>query len=81
MSQKYPDRMGGTPSTMGGGYSGTPNTASRGRIDKSVAEGYRRMGINIDDPETAKRMIANRQKAVQKGFLPDQPVRGPIVTR
>ena len=50
MGQKYPDRMGGTPQTAGID-GGTQNTATRGRIARSVAEGYRRMGIDVDDPE------------------------------
>ena len=80
MAQKYPDRLSGTPATAGGGYSGAPNTASRGRIARSVAEGYRRMGINVDDPKVAERMVKNRQTAVAKGILPEQPVNAAIKT-
>ena len=42
------------------------------RIPASVAAGYRKMGINIDDPQVARRMLDNRQKAVSKGWLPEQ---------
>lgn len=82
MSQKYPDRFGGTPPTGGGGRSGAPDTGSgRGMINRSIAEGYRRMGINIDDPKVAERMIKNRETAVQKGILPSTPIGGQVVTR
>ena len=82
LSQRYPDRFGGTPETRtSGGQQVQPNTPIKGRISKSIAEGYRRMGIDIDDPKTAERMLKNREAAVQKGILPSQPVQGSIVTR
>lgn len=81
LSQKFPDRFGGTPQTTTGGQQMQQNTADKGRINKTIADGYRRMGINIDDPKVAERMVKNRQIAVQKGILPEQPVQGSIVTR
>jgi len=82
MSQRYPDKFSGTPpTTTTTGGSQMQNTSSKGRIQKSIADGYRRMGINIDDPKVAERMLKNRELAVQKGILPSQPVQGSIVTR
>ena len=81
MSQKYPDRFGGSPNSSSGARGGAPVSAGRATINRSVAEGYRRMGINIDDPKVAERMVKNRDLLVQKGILPAQPVGGPVVTR
>lgn len=83
MSQKYPDRFGGTPPTAGGSRPGAPggSASGRGMINRSIADGYRRMGINIDDPKVAERMVKHRELAVQKGILPATPVGGPVVTR
>lgn len=82
MSQKYPDRFGGTPPTGGAARGGNQGgSSSRGVINRSIAEGYRRMGINIDDPKVAERMVKNREVAVQKGILPSTPVGGQVVTR
>lgn len=83
MRQRFPDRFDGTPPTSGspqhsGGGSGGH---TQQRIPASVAEGYRRMGLNVDDPAVAKRMIANREKAVAKGWLPEKAVSGRILTR
>ncbi len=76
MAQKYPDRFRGTPPTGGGGGGGAhyPRGGTQ-RIEKEIAEGYRRMGIDIDDPVVAKRMIQNREVAVQKGLLPAEKPR------
>ena len=57
------------------------NTPQKGRINKTIAEGYRRMGIDIDDPKVAERMLKNRQAAVEKGILPEQPIQGSIIQR
>jgi hypothetical protein len=83
MSARFPDKLSGSPQTGSRSSSANPPGGSGGgqRIAASVAEGYRRMGINIDDPKVAARMIANREKAVQKGFLPAQPVTGRIIER
>lgn len=81
MSQKYPDRFGGSPNSSGGSRGAAPNSSGRMTINRSVADGYRRMGINIDDPKVAERMVKNRQVLVEKGILPAQPVTGPVVTR
>jgi hypothetical protein len=82
MSQRYPDKFGGTPPTSGqGGGHPTPNSSRRGRISQSIADGWRRMGIDMSDPKVVDRMVQNRQRAVEKGILPEQPVTGAIVTR
>jgi hypothetical protein len=83
MSARFPDKLAGSPQTGSRSASGAPpaNNGGGQRIAASVAEGYRRMGINVDDPKVAARMIANREKAVQKGFLPAQPVTGRILER
>jgi hypothetical protein len=81
MSQRYPDRFGGTPNSSGGQRGAPPVSGGRMTINRSVAEGYRRMGINIDDPKVAERMVKNREVLVQKGILPAQPINAPIVTR
>jgi cell division septum initiation protein DivIVA len=82
MSKKFPDQFGGSPATGGNGGTGIGGGAgSQKRIPAPVAAGLRRMGIDIDDPDVAKRMIANREKAVRKGWLPEIPVTGSVVTR
>jgi len=83
MSARFPDKLSGSPQTgsRSSGSASTGGGTGDQRIAASVAEGYRRMGINIDDPKVAARMIANRQKAVEKGFLPQQAVTGRILTR
>lgn len=81
MRQKFPDRMARTPDNEGGRGAGQGDARRGGRIPASVAEGYRRMGINIDDPKVAERMVRNREIAVQKGMLPSEPVTGRIITR
>lgn len=86
LRNKYADRMprttGGAAQvqTQRGSMSGNP-PQSQNRIPEAVANGYRRMGINIDDPDVAKQMQAARQTAVQKGFLPEKPAYGTVVTR
>ncbi len=82
LSQKFPDRFGGTPPTGGAGQgAGGQQTSRRGRIAQSIADGWRRMGINMDDPKVVDRMVKNRQAAVEKGILPDTPVSGSVITR
>ena len=82
MGRKYPDKLGGTPSTGGSGGGMQPvNTATSGRIQKSIADGWRRMGIDMSDPKVVERMVKNREAAVAKGILNEQPVSGPVVTR
>ena len=82
MSQKFPDQFKGTPRTgSGGGAPVTSGGQRQVRIPASVADGYRRMGINIDDPKVAQRMVKNRERAVDKGWLPEQPASGRLVTR
>ena len=83
MSQKFPERFGGTPSTnggTGGGGGGAPNP-NKGRIASSIADGWRRMGIDMSDPKVVERMNKNRQTAVDKGILNQTPSTGSIITR
>ena len=83
MRERFPDKFGGTPAT-GAPSSGRPTSTQsrdRGKISQSVAEGWRRMGIDVDDPKVVERMLGHRDKAVQMGILPDTPVQGAIRTR
>jgi hypothetical protein len=81
MAQKYPDRLNNIPDTGGGSRNSrqASNSADRGRISNSVIEGWRRMGINVDDPKTIDRMVGHRQTAVDKGILPQEPIRERII--
>jgi hypothetical protein len=81
MKQKFPDHFGGTPPTGGNSGASVQGGKAQSRISASSAEGFRRMGINVDDPAVAKRMIANREHAVRKGFLPETPNTGRVLTR
>ena len=81
---RYGDRMPSSSSAQvqtqrGTMPSGTP--PSQNRIPEAIANGYRRMGINVDDPEVAKQMVGAREQAVRKGFLPETPAYGSVVTR
>jgi hypothetical protein len=84
MKQKFPDRFGDTAPTGGasraGGGAGN-EAPGQTRIPASIAEGYRRMGINIDDPKVAQRMVKNRATAVDKGWLPERADMGRVLTR
>jgi hypothetical protein len=51
------------------------------RIPASIAEGYRKMGIDIDNADVAKKMVEARKIAVAKNFLPEKPVLDRVVTR
>lgn len=81
MQKRFPDRLKGSP----GAASQSTDTAgtSRGvtRIPAAVADGWRRMGVNIDDPEVAKRMLSHRQTAVSKGILSEKPAYGRVFER
>ncbi len=83
MAQKFPDRLSGAPTTAGpgGGMSNPSKSPLKGRIQQSIADGWRRMGIDMSDPKTVERMVKNREAAVQKGILSETPVSGPVVTR
>jgi hypothetical protein len=59
-----------------------PNTTPQGtRIPASVADGFRRMGLDVDNPEVAKQLVQARETAVRKGFLPSTPVTDRILSR
>lgn len=84
MQQRYPDKFGGTPPSGGSSSSGDGSqrsSSTSGRIQQSIADGWRRMGINVSDPETLKRMIRHRETAVQKGILSATPATGSVITR
>jgi hypothetical protein len=84
MSNRYPDKFGGTPQTGGAGGSSNPSASQRpgsGRIQQSIAEGWRRMGIDMSDPKVVDRMLQNRETAVKKGILSSTPHTGSIITR
>jgi len=82
---QFPDRFRGndTPGFTPARGNAMPDRDTREvRIPAAVAEGYRKMGIDVDNPETAKQLVAARAKAVEKGFLPDRaPADLRIVTR
>lgn len=84
---KFPDKFKSSqssatlPSQRGSNMNGNRTPAGQGRIPASVAEGYARMGIDVTKPEVAEQMIKARETAVAKGFLPEQPHEGRIVTR
>ena len=85
---RFPDRMpaAGTPAaqasggrpTAGAGNGGPKET---GRIPEHVAEGFRRMGFDMDDPEVVARLLKSRQTAVQKGLLPEKPISDRVLDR
>lgn len=81
MKNKFPDRLGGAPTTAAGGGQGRGEGQRKGRIAQSIVDGWRRMGINTDDPKTVERMMGHRDKLVQKGILTQEPVTDRIVTR
>lgn len=78
LRNKFPDRLSGAPQTAGGGAGGTAPGGGRGRIPSSVLDGWRRMGLNVEDPKVVERLVGHRQSLVNKGILGQQPVSGPI---
>lgn len=76
MAAKFPQQhrspdtaSGGRAPSHGGGGGG-----GGGRIPAHVLDGWRRMGIDVDDPKEIEAMVGHRQTAVNKGLLPEQPV-------
>lgn len=84
---KFPDKFakpqntGNVPANRGSNMNGNRPPPSQGRIPASVADGYKRMGIDVNDPKVAESMLQARDKAVQKGFLPETYTEGRIITR
>ena len=85
---RFPDRMpapgtsaaqasAGRP-TAGAGAGGAKET---GRIPEHAAEGFRRMGFDMDDPDVVARLLKSRQVAVQKGLLPEKPINDRVFAR
>lgn len=81
MAQKYPDKFRSTPQTGGGTTREQGGHSMTGKIPNDVLDGWRRMGINVDDDKTLERMVANRQKLVDKEILPETPTYGRVLTR
>lgn len=82
MAQRYPDKFNKAPDTGGGsGGEGTrrPQSRDSGRVPQSVYEGWKRMGIDVEDPKVIDRMLQHREKAVGKGILPPEFVRERIM--
>lgn len=82
---QFPDRVRAQPAgaftpPRGAAMSGRQEEQSD-RIPASIAEGYRKMGIDIDNADIAKKMIEARKVAVSKNFLPEKPVLDRVVTR
>lgn len=76
VKRQFPDRFRSAPTDHSTGRAGTSSRREdreASRLPGYAVEAYRRMGINMDDPETAKRMAKNRGLAVQKGFLGEKP--------
>lgn len=85
LRSKYGDRMPSQSSaaqmqTQRGSMSNA-QPAQQHRIPQSVADGFRRMGIDVDNPDVAKQMRAARETAVRKGFLPETPAYGSVISR
>lgn len=75
MAAKYPDRFGGSPSgTPGGGgaVQQKPGGGGTKRIPAEIVEGWSRMGFDTSDPKRIESLLAARQKAADKGLLPQQ---------
>ena len=78
MRERYPDKLGGSPSsetttTSGAGH-GRP-TDGKVRFTRDQVDTWRKMGIDTSDPETMKRMAGHRVGLVDRGILPQEPVR------
>jgi hypothetical protein len=81
MAQKYPEVLRGSPGGVSNSSTGGPGGAPvQYRIKKSIADGYRRMGFDMDDPKVVKTLMQNRKKAVEKGLLAEQPVSGQVIS-
>lgn len=81
MARRYPDRLKGSPGGAPQARDTGGTTGGVTRIPREVADGWRRMGINVDDPAVAKRMLGHRQEAVDKGILPSEPRYGRVLER
>lgn len=80
MAAKYPEKFRSTPSTSSGAGGGNPDRGgvNTGRIPKSVLDGWRRMGIDVDDPKSLQRMVSNREHLAKKGILSEKPQYGEV---
>ena len=84
MRQKFPDRFAGAPAAVsptGGDPSTTSAAPGQVRVQRSVVDGWRKMGLDVDNPEVLQRLaVTNRQAAVDKGILGPTPVTARIRT-
>lgn len=76
MTKRFPQVFNRAPDT-GSGSSGAPaqgrEPAGQTRIPAHVFDGWKRMGLNTDDPEVVKRLVGpHRAKLVEKGILAPQ---------
>lgn len=83
---KFPDKFQSSapPSqfqVQRGAPMSNPSQPQGTRIAASVADGFRRMGLDVDNPEVAKQLVQAREVAVRKGFLSATPVNDRIITR
>lgn len=81
MASRYPEKFRSAPQTGGGSSREQGGQRMSGKIPNDVLDGWRRMGINVDDDKTLERMVANRQKLVDKEILPDVPAYGRVISR
>lgn len=81
MRAAYPDKIRSAPETSGGGTTpgrGSSSGADSGRIPKAVLDGWRKMGINVDDDKVLSKVIDSRKALVGKGILPTEAQYGEI---
>lgn len=79
MARRYPDRFKGSPGSTATSGDAKGNTQGVTRLPRAVVDGWKRMGINTDDPDTLKRMMGHRQTAVNKGILDPTPRYGRVM--
>lgn len=82
MAKAFPNKLRGSP----GAASNSSGMASGGaggvtRVRRDIAESWRKMGFDVNDPKVLKSLMDARQTAVGKGILPAQPVEGRVIER
>ena len=86
---RFPDKFQGTQQPAAAQFqqqrapaATTPQQGSgETRIPAAIADSYRRMGFDMDDPKVVQRLVASRGVAVQKGILPENYVTDRAVQR
>lgn len=83
MAERYPDKLKSAPDNAGGGSSarGGDGGSSGGRIPRDVIDGWKRMGIDVNDDKVLERMVKNREALARKGILPETPAYGSVIAR